>query len=80
MDSQFDAPDGSTDGYEFVSSMNMIAVKDTSFLKGDEFGYFMFGGSAIIVLFQAEAKANIDANTDVYQLYGTQMGTCSPDA
>lgn len=34
-----------------VSSVNMTATVGSDLLKGDEFGYFLFGGSDIIVLF-----------------------------
>ena len=80
-DGQFDAPDSSTDAYEFsqargiyiidtadspagnvgligvvpvgmcqVSSVHMTAVPGNNVGKGEEFGYFLFGGSDIIVL------------------------------
>ncbi len=55
-----------------VSSVNMIATPDRVFQKGDEFGYFLFGGSDIIVLFQ-EGKAPIIDETTGYRYYGTSM-------
>lgn len=42
-----------------VSSVNMIATVDANLLKGDEFGYFLFGGSDIILLFQEHTKPQI---------------------
>ncbi|OEK00252.1 hypothetical protein BFP97_01420 [Roseivirga sp. 4D4] len=80
---QFDAPDGSEDGYEFtqargviivdtagspagdigkvaivpvgmaqVSSVHMELNEGETVAKGDEFGYFAFGGSDIILVFE----------------------------
>jgi phosphatidylserine decarboxylase len=40
-------------GMAQVSSDNMTATVGSNLLKGDEFGYFLLGGSDIIVLFQA---------------------------
>jgi len=39
-------------GMAQVSSVNMTAVEGAFLNKGDEFGYFLFGGSDIIMLFQ----------------------------
>jgi phosphatidylserine decarboxylase len=48
---------------------------DKPCLKGDEFGYFTFGGSDIIVLFQEKAKAKIITETH-YRHYGSHIATC----
>jgi phosphatidylserine decarboxylase precursor len=58
-----------------VSSVNMIAQPGSTFLKGDEFGYFMFGGSDIIVLFQAGVNPKVDENNH-YRHYGTKIAFC----
>lgn len=58
-----------------VSSVNMTATVGSQMLKGDEFGYFLFGGSDIIVLFQTGAEPEIDCETD-YRHYGTPIATC----
>ena len=85
-DGSFDAPDGASNGYEFVqergliildspvglvavlpigmaqvSSVNMTAVEDGYLNKGDEFGYFMFGGSDIIMLFEKDSGVEVTA-------------------
>ncbi|NVB36448.1 phosphatidylserine decarboxylase [Pseudenhygromyxa sp. WMMC2535] len=62
-------------GMAQVSSVRMTATPDTSCLKGDEFGYFVFGGSDIIVLFQHQTHPEIDKNTD-YRRYGTPIASC----
>lgn len=60
-----------------VSGVNMTHETGTECLKGDEFGYFTFGGSDIIVLFQegtdpAYISEFVD-NTTYYSLYGTEI-------
>ena len=61
-----------------VSSVHMTAVPGTQVNKGDEFGYFMFGGSDIIMLFQEGFKPNINTCTN-YRYYGTDMSICPPN-
>ncbi|WP_103069677.1 phosphatidylserine decarboxylase [Aquimarina sediminis] len=55
-----------------VSSVNMIATPNRQCLKGDEFGYFLFGGSDIIVLFQEGVNPEINTSLD-YRHYGREM-------
>lgn len=57
-----------------VSSVHMTAVSGAC-AKGDEFGYFLFGGSDIILLFQEGKAPNIDTCTS-YRYYGTDITTC----
>ncbi len=59
-----------------VSSVNMTATVGSELLKGDEFGYFLFGGSDIIVLFQEGAQAQIATETQ-YRHYGSIIATCT---
>ena len=51
-------------GMSHVGSVVLTATTDTQLNKGDEFGYFQFGGSDIIMLFQADVETRIDTNTD----------------
>jgi len=44
--------------------------------KGEEFGYFTFGGSDIIVLFQERAQAQLLRETN-YHHYGTPIARCA---
>jgi len=61
-----------------VSGVHMSATKNKMIAKGEEFGYFLFGGSDIILLFQ-EGKAP-DINTcNKYRYYGTSISGC-PDS
>jgi len=59
-----------------VSSVNMLATVGSNLLKGDEFGYFLFGGSDIIVLFQEGVNPNIDLD-EGYRLFGSTIATCN---
>ena len=108
-DGQFDAPDSSTQGYEFsqargiiivdtagspygdiglvaaipvgmaqVSSVNMTGTVGSQVLKGDEFGYFLFGGSDTILLFQSKANARIFETGNDYIHYGQAVAQCYP--
>ena len=58
-----------------VSSVNMIATPGTIVPKGEEFGYFLFGGSDIIVLFQEGAAPKLCTQTD-YLHYGEFIAWC----
>jgi phosphatidylserine decarboxylase precursor len=59
-----------------VSSVNMIATVNSHLLKGDEFGYFLFGGSDIIMLFQDGIDLKLNQKP-VHHNYGTEVATCS---
>ncbi len=62
-----------------VSGVNMTHEVGAPCAKGDEFGYFTFGGSDIIVLLQAGAEpawnSAFTPGTDHYSLYGTELAT-----
>ncbi len=53
-----------------VSSVNMTAKPGSNVLKGEEFGYFLFGGSDIIVLLQEGVDPMINTSLD-YHHYGS---------
>ena len=57
-----------------VSSVNMKR-RPGPVKKGDEFGYFLFGGSDIILLFQEGKAPPIDVS-DTYRYYGTDINSC----
>lgn len=50
-------------GMSHVASVTMTAGEGATLAKGAEFGYFQFGGSDIIVLFQAGCNPQIDTDT-----------------
>ena len=49
-------------GMSHVASVNLTAVEDRPLAKGQEFGYFLFGGSDIIVCFQRGVDVDIDTS------------------
>ncbi len=66
-----------------VSGVNMIHQLGKECRKGDEFGYFTFGGSDIIILFQegADPQYNqdfFDVGGPPYSRYGTRLATVKP--
>lgn len=61
-------------GMAQVSSVHMTATVGSDALKGDEFGYFVFGGSDIIVVLQQQATLQIRTGTD-YLHYGNAIAT-----
>jgi phosphatidylserine decarboxylase precursor len=66
-------------GMSHVSSVILSAVEGTHMAKGQEFGYFQFGGSDIIILFQEGVDPEIDTSED-YRLFGTPVARCKPYA
>jgi len=65
-------------GMAQVSSVNMTAVVGSYLNKGEEFGYFMFGGSDIIMLFQEESNVTITAAPGVHYNCGMCVGEVTP--
>ncbi|NER35528.1 MAG: phosphatidylserine decarboxylase [Oscillatoria sp. SIO1A7] len=67
-----------------VSGVNMTHKINTTCRKGDEFGYFTFGGSDIIVLFQKGANPKYNPtffnNPPPYSPYGTELAKVSPQS
>ncbi len=61
-------------GMSQVSSVNMTAVKDAYLNKGDEFGYFMFGGSDMVLLFEADSDATITMAPKIHVNAGMAIG------
>jgi len=64
-------------GMSHVASVMMTAVAGKQVNKGEEFGYFQFGGSDIIVLFQQGVDPQIDTTED-FRLVGTPIARCTP--
>lgn len=63
-------------GMSHVASVVLTATENTAVAKGEEFGYFQFGGSDIIVLFGPQVAADIDTSTDPRHM-GTPIATCT---
>lgn len=64
-------------GMAQVASVNLTAVEGTRLYKGQQFGYFQFGGSDIIVLFQPGVEVQVDTG-EQYRLVGTPIARCRP--
>ena len=56
-----------------VSSVNLTPEVGAKLQKGDEFGFFLFGGSDIVMLFQNK-KVAIDAEVGKKYLQGQRIG------
>ena len=60
-------------GMQVVSSVNLTPEIGAKLQKGDEFGFFMCGGSDIVMLFQNK-KVVIDAEVGKKYLQGQRIG------
>ena len=61
-------------GMAQVSSVNLTAEAGASLCKGDEFGFFSFGGSDIVTLFEA-GKVRLDAKVGTHYNQGRRIGS-----
>ncbi len=61
-------------GMSYVSSVNLTPQIGAELRKGDAFGYFLFGGSDIVMLFQ-DADITFDAKVGKKYLQGQRLGT-----
>ena len=61
-------------GMAQVSSVNMVAVEGAYLNKGDEFGYFLFGGSDIIMLFEEKSDVVMTAAPGIHYNTGMCVG------
>lgn len=64
-------------GMGHVASVNLTAVPGTHVVKGEEFGYFQFGGSDIIVLFQRGVVPEVITDEE-FRLVGSVIARCNP--
>jgi phosphatidylserine decarboxylase len=60
-------------GMSYVSSVNLTPRLGAELRKGDPFGYFLFGGSDIVILFQ-DADIAFDAEVGTKYLQGQRLG------
>ena len=63
-------------GMAHVSSVRLTAVAARHMAKGEEFGYFQFGGSDIIVLLQKGVDPQIDTSSE-FRFVGTPIAKCA---
>ena len=61
-------------GMAQVSSVVTAAEVGSTLHKGEGFGYFQFGGSDHIVLFEAAAAVELSAQPDVHYKQGVRIG------
>lgn len=62
-------------GMAHVSSVVLTAVPGRHMAKGEEFGYFQFGGSDIIILLQEGVDPQLDKNEE-FRLVGSPVARC----
>jgi phosphatidylserine decarboxylase len=60
-------------GMAQVSSVNLTAEVGATLVKGEEFGFFAFGGSDIVTLFEA-GRVQLDANIGTHYNQGRKIG------
>ncbi|MGB7755350.1 MAG: phosphatidylserine decarboxylase [Salinisphaera sp.] len=62
-------------GMSHVGSINLTAVAGADVAKGEEFGYFLFGGSDMILIFQRDVSPQFDTEGG-FRLFGSEIGRC----
>lgn len=65
-------------GMAQVSSVIITAEVGVTVRKGEELSYFQFGGSDIILLFEASANVSLTAQRDRHYKMGTKIGDAYP--
>ena len=61
-----------------VSSVIMTAEEGKVLRKGEEISYFQFGGSDIVMVFEAACNVNFTARPGVHYKVGTKIGDAYP--
>ncbi|MEO0438417.1 MAG: phosphatidylserine decarboxylase [Pseudomonadota bacterium] len=61
-------------GMSYVSSVNLTPEQGATLQKGDEFGFFLFGGSDVVMLFQ-DHGIKLDAQVGTKYLQGQRLGS-----
>ena len=65
-------------GMGIVSSVNLTISAGIEVAKGEEFGYFAFGGSDIILLFEKKMNARITVKPGTHNNQGTKIAVAAP--
>lgn len=65
-------------GMSQVSSVIITAEEGVTVRKGEELSYFQFGGSDIILLFEASSNVSLSAQPNVHYKMGTKIGRAYP--
>lgn len=61
-------------GMAVISSVILTAEVGVTLRKGEELGYFQFGGSDIVVLFEAKRKVKLNAEVGAHYKMGVEIG------
>lgn len=61
-------------GVAVVSSVILIAEEGVTLRKGEEIGYFQFGGSYVVAIFESKRKIKLDAKVGVHYKMRVQIG------
>ncbi len=65
-------------GMALVSSVVITAEVGRTLRKGEEMGYFQFGGSDFVMVFERSANVQLSCEPGVHYNQGVQIGTASP--
>ena len=63
-------------GMAQVSSVVITAEVGKLIRKGEEMGYFQFGGSDFVMLFEASARVEFSCEMEAHSLQGSAVGVC----
>jgi phosphatidylserine decarboxylase len=63
-------------GMAQVSSVMLTAEVGSQLRKGEELGYFQFGGSDFVMLFEAACHVALSSTFNQHSMQGRQVGTC----
>lgn len=67
-------------GMSQVSSVVLTAAKVVTLRKGEELSYFQFGGSDVVVLFEAKSNVSFISQPGVHYKVETQIAQAYPVA
>jgi phosphatidylserine decarboxylase len=65
-------------GMAQVSSVILTAREGVTLRKGEEIGYFQFGGSDVVVVFEAASNVCLTAEVGVHYRMGRRIGHADP--
>ena len=61
-----------------MSSVILTAEEGVALRKGEELGYFQFGGSDVVVLFEARCNVCFTAQPDTHYRMGSKIAQAYP--
>lgn len=65
-------------GMALVSSVVITAEEGVTLRKGEELGYFQFGGSDFVMVFERASNVHLTCQPEVHQQQGTAIGNAFP--